>query len=107
MTAMWAPTVTSADSFLDDVETLRGDFPEIDACLEDFEYVLRSYWTITHFPVDPESLPNVYAEKLDYPAFGPDGAGVLLVTYHAADGNKNPMQGPTRAFTLLSITRAQ
>ncbi len=105
MAAMWASTVTLSEPFVADVESLRADFPDIDECVEDFGNVLRTYWTITHFPVDTDSLPNVFAEKIDYPPHGAEGAGLFLVTYHAADGNANPMQGPTRRFTLLSLTR--
>ena len=106
MAAMWATTVEQEASFVDHLNRLRKDYPKIDEPIDEFIDRLRTYFTLPNIPVDPDSHPNIFADKLDYPPLGSEGAGCFLVTYYASPVAENPMQGPVRRYRLISISLA-
>jgi len=103
MAAMRAPEVVPADQFAADIEALRERFPEIAAVVADLRDLLLLGYHLPHVLISPDTLPGVYAVKLDYPPLGPAGHGVFLVIYHQTDSTPS-MVTPLYRCTLLSIT---
>ena len=103
MAAMRAPEVKQSPSFAADLDQLRDRFPEIDAVIVDLRELLILGYYLPQILIDSESLPGVYAVKLDYPPHGPEGLGAFLVIYHKTEPTPS-MVAPLYQCTLLTIT---
>ncbi len=103
MAAVRAPKVERLHAFDQDVQALRGKYPEIDAVVADLVEFLTIAWNPPHVAVDSKKLPGVYVTQLDYPPLGAGGIGRFVVVYHASPQASNPMQEPLRRYTLLSL----
>jgi hypothetical protein len=101
MGAMRAPRVDEAPPFRKALDKLRDQHPELDEALDDFKRALKLGYKAPKQRVRAQG-PNVYIERMDYPALGAGGAGRFVVLFHATDANPG-MSQPLQVFTLLTI----
>jgi hypothetical protein len=107
MAPMRAPRVERAPPFHEDLAALREKYSTINDVVDDLSETLTAVWRPPHTPVDPSSLPEIFAVNLDYPPSGAEGRGIFRITYHATPEVANKMSDPLRTYTLLTIQERQ
>jgi len=99
--------VRRTDAFEADLKELRKTYHQIDAAWAELRDTLLPGYDLPLSPVD-DAVPNVFAQKMDYPPLGALGLGRFVVTFHLtidqAGHAANPMSNPLRIFTFLTIT---
>lgn len=99
--AMRGSQVNEAPSFLADVKALRDRYTDIRTAIEEFKLALKADYILPMQRVS-ETIPRVYAQKMDYPPMGSGGRGRFIVVLHMT--KPTPSMGvPFQTFTLLAI----
>jgi len=91
------------ETFKAQLDGLKEEYPQIEDPIAELEEFLCLDYDLPEIRVDPDSAPNVYAIKVDYPPKGSEGRSRFLVTYHGTDP-KPSLRDPYRTITLLTIT---
>ena len=97
--------VSRNTEFETDLNKLREKYQAIDEIIEEFAELLKCGFDLPEIPVSP-ATPHVYVQRLDYPAHGSQGAGVLRVVYFASEPSPSPAT-PYQAIELLVINEVE
>ncbi len=99
-----ASSTEESSVFAAAAEDLQKAYPEVREEIDKLQELLRCGYVLPQIPIQPDTFPNVYAVRMDYPPLGERGVALFLVTYHATSPAPS-LTVPYQTITMLTIQK--